>query len=67
MLTDLAADQEKANAWLLAPLPRRLHRCRVIQSGFLGRLVERCACGAIRVDNGSWMERNSRRRGVTAG
>jgi hypothetical protein len=30
-------------------------------AGYLdGRLIERCACGGIRIDGHGWMERNSR-------
>lgn len=52
--------------WVDAPLPRRRHRCRPQSRGrfgLLGRLVERCACGATRLDGEApWFERNSRRR-----
>lgn len=50
--------------WFEAPLPRRFHRCRPWTFGFGGGLtyVERCACGAIRLDHRVWLERNSRRR-----
>ena len=49
--------------WHDAPLPRRLHRCRTQTSGLMGlTLVERCACGAIRLDGrGPWADRNTRR------
>lgn len=51
-------------SWHKAPLPRRWHRCRVQTRGWFNEfdLVERCACGAIRLDGGSWLERNQRRR-----
>ena len=49
--------------WYDAPLPRRLHRCRPASSGNVSAtFVERCACGAIRLNRGPWDERNSRRR-----
>jgi hypothetical protein len=50
--------------WFDAPIPRRWHRCRTWSRGVVnGRLVERCACGAIRLDGyGGWMDRNDRRK-----
>lgn len=49
--------------WSQAPLPRRLHRCRVQTRGWDHfRLIERCACGAIRLDGRGWLDRNSRRK-----
>jgi hypothetical protein len=50
-----------ASAWYNQPRPRRWHRCRVVHGGVLddGVLVERCACGGIRLNGGRWMERNS--------
>jgi hypothetical protein len=48
--------------WLYAPKPRRWHRCKpqtrgLVRMGF----VERCACGATRIDHYShWMDRNSK-------
>jgi hypothetical protein len=48
--------------WFRAPLPRRLHRCTPWTSGPVdGALVDRCACGAIRIGGRHWFERNSRR------
>jgi hypothetical protein len=50
--------------WHEAPIPGRLHRC-IAQTGgwYHRRFIERCACGAIRIDRrrGTWSERNSRR------
>lgn len=50
--------------WHEAPLPRRRHRCQVQSSGTLpsGTFIERCACGAARLDGILWIERNSRRK-----
>jgi hypothetical protein len=51
--------------WHAAPRPRRLHRCSPQTAGTAttGTYIERCACGAIRLDGyGSWDERNSRTR-----
>lgn len=50
--------------WYHARLPRRRHHCQPQTRGFLGfGYVERCACGAIRDRaNGSWLERNSRKK-----
>lgn len=49
--------------WHEAPRPRLLHRCRVQTSAQVDeRLFERCPCGAIRIDGGTWLERNSRGR-----
>lgn len=48
-------------AWHQATKPRWLHRCQVQTTGWSGlRLIERCACGAIRMDGRRWLERNSR-------
>lgn len=48
--------------WFEAPIPRRLHRCRVQTDGWVGlHQVQRCACGAIRAGR-RWRERNSRQR-----
>lgn len=48
--------------WCQAARPRRLHRCWPQTRAWLyGELVERCACGSIRLDGeGPWMNRNSR-------
>lgn len=54
--------------WHQAPTPRRLHRCSARTTGWLNLLdrVDRCACGAIRVQpafarkSSRWRERNSR-------
>jgi len=53
--------------WWEAPLPRRWHRCRVQTSGLLhpGELVERCACGAFRLNGRYWIDRNERRKSRT--
>jgi hypothetical protein len=50
--------------WWKAPLPRWWHRCKPQTTGVISEsLVERCACGAIRLDgSGFWGERNSRRK-----
>jgi hypothetical protein len=67
-MSDLAGDIHNARAWIDAPLPRRFHRCKAVTTGFIsGGVVERCACGAIRVQPpgmtmGGWSERNSRRK-----
>ena len=56
------------NDWMASPIPRRLHRCTAAVSAIVsGGIVERCACGAIRVQPpgmtmGGWRERNSRRK-----
>lgn len=52
--------------WWNAPVPRRWHRCAPQTRGWINyfSLVERCACGAIRLDGRThWMDRNN--RGVT--
>lgn len=49
--------------WHKAPLPPRLHRCTPQSRAVISdRKVERCACGATRLDDGAWFERNSRKR-----
>jgi hypothetical protein len=51
-------------SWLHAPLPRRRHHCttqtRGVTNWFTG--IQRCACGAMRVNNGHWTGRNERRK-----
>lgn len=52
--------------WHEAAAPGRFHRCWVqtegIVGGPLGDLYQRCPCGAIRHNEGRWMERNARRK-----
>lgn len=51
--------------WFKAPLPRRWHRCRPQTGGWFDELtfIERCACGAARLDaTGEWSRRNERRQ-----
>lgn len=49
--------------WHKAPLPRRWHRCTPQTRATLNGLrVERCACGATRLDGHAWIERNTRKR-----
>jgi hypothetical protein len=48
--------------WHDAPRPLRLHFCKAWTYGWDGPLyVERCSCGAIRLDRHIWMERNTRK------
>jgi hypothetical protein len=54
--------------WDKARIPRRRHKCRWQSYRATGdELVEFCACGALRRNygdgKGTWMFRNSRRRG----
>jgi hypothetical protein len=50
--------------WHEALTPGRFHRRKPQTRGTVsGSLVEGCACGAIRCDGHSWMERNSTRKG----
>lgn len=52
-----------AGSWSTAPLPRRWHRCRPDTEGFVyGLFIERCACGALRVNGSYWMWKNDRRK-----
>lgn len=49
--------------WYNQPKPRRWHRCKTAESGWVaGSLVRRCACGAL-THGGStvWIEKNSRK------
>jgi len=49
--------------WHEAKIPSRFHRCYAHTSGIAGfKIVERCACGAIRFDGSGWMEKNARRK-----
>lgn len=52
--------------WHEARIPWRWHRCRPwtqgnYESSSTHAYIERCACGAIRIDHGSWLDRNARR------
>lgn len=52
-------------SWYEAPLPSRWHRCRAQTKGLTNYFtqVQRCACGAIRMDSyRRWLDRNSRRK-----
>lgn len=56
---------ENLNAvqWWRAPKPGRWHLCRTQTRGYLPHLfmaIERCACGAIKLNGGRWKNRNSR-------
>lgn len=62
-------DREDLNGvpWWDAPIPHRLHRCTVQSRGWINWLtrVERCACGAIRIDGrfgSGWHRKNERRK-----
>lgn len=49
--------------WYDAPIPRRFHRCRVQTDGWVDFThIQRCACGAIRIYDSGWSDRNSRRK-----
>lgn len=55
--------QFEIHDWSDVPVPRRLHRCQAVYWGIVGVYrCERCACGAVRVSNCRWMDRNSRRK-----
>lgn len=51
--------------WNEAPMPPWLHRCKVQTYGYTGyfTLIERCACGAIRMNGLGWHRKNERRKG----
>lgn len=52
--------------WYEAKVPRRFHRCYAHMTGLASfKMVERCACGAIRIDGDRWMEKNARRKSVS--
>lgn len=56
--------------WFDAPLPRWWHRCAAQTRAWSGMTrVERCACGAARIDGGSWINKNETRnaRSVSRG
>ena len=47
--------------WNVAPRPRRWHRCKPQTTGMVqATIIDRCACGAIRLGGRIWTERNSR-------
>jgi hypothetical protein len=52
-------------SWMTAPVPHRLHLCAAQTRGVMQwfTCVERCACGAMRMDGRRWTGRNERRRG----
>lgn len=61
---DLGITHGNGIPWYQAPRPHRWHRCQPWTAGATAELglVERCACGGIRLDgNGPWMKRNQRR------
>lgn len=44
-------------------IPPVWHFCKTAMVGMVnGMVVDRCACGAVRIDSGSWLDRNSRRK-----
>lgn len=48
--------------WHLARMPRPGHNCWPQTSGLQDiDQIDRCPCGAIRLDGGPWLERNTRR------
>jgi hypothetical protein len=48
--------------WWLAKVPATRHRCKPQSDGWRGvEHIERCACGAVRVNDGTWINRNARR------
>jgi hypothetical protein len=55
-------------SWRAAPVPCRWHRCIPWSTHYnsVGLVdVERCACGALRLDgHGPWIYRNARRRNL---
>jgi len=50
--------------WWEASIPPYLHRCSVQTRGWYNYLnkVERCSCGAIRMNGNGWSDKNSRRK-----
>lgn len=49
--------------WHKAPLPYPWHKCQPQTWGWSNfDYVERCACGAIRLDRGIWLEKNATRK-----
>lgn len=49
-------------SWAEAPKPFFIHRCKTQTTGWIGFMqVQRCACGGSKIDDGPWIERNSRR------
>lgn len=55
--------------WFEAPVPRRWHRCTPQTRAWIGLFtrVERCACGAIRIDEGFWHNKNETRKAADRG
>jgi hypothetical protein len=60
---DVAIYHRDGVDWIDAPLPRRFHRCVAQTVGWdFFEKVERCACGAMRVNGrGGWGFKNERR------
>jgi hypothetical protein len=47
--------------WWQAVVPAPRHRCRAQSDGWRGMTrIQRCACGAVRADDGGWLNRNAR-------
>lgn len=60
---DINSEHREGIMWHEAVLPFRLHRCRAQSSGWVNDyLVDRCSCGALRVDLQHWNFKNERRR-----
>jgi len=51
--------------WYEAPIPPKRHQCETHTSGTVRHvgMVQRCACGAIKVNDSPWLDRNSRQEG----
>lgn len=49
--------------WFEAPLPHRFHRCKVQTQGWVDLdFIERCACGAVRLQRSGWWRKNETRK-----
>lgn len=60
---NIYSEHKDGISWSESVLPFRLHRCRVQTSGWISdHLVDRCSCGALRIDMGHWNFKNNRRR-----
>lgn len=52
--------------WWKAKIPPRLHFCKPQTWGIPSTLpyhIYRCRCGAVKINSGPWMDKNSRKRG----
>jgi len=51
--------------WSKAPVPKKRHKCKAQTRGINRDTfaeIQRCACGAVKINDYNWIERNSRKK-----